>query len=129
MKNGNWLTRYRLRTVIAALSTATSHGLRPGVKGFAEALEATALMSQSGKKDAPVTIQCTRRELNEFVSYMTQLHVAKQSLLIRARIGLAVLCMSNKQILGEDPEELIAREKGAVKSSSDDKVIQLTTKR
>jgi len=125
MKNGNWLTRWRMRNIVAALATATNQGLRPGVKGFAEALEATALMSQHGKKDAPVTIQCTRRELNEFVSYMTALHVAKQSLLIRARIGLAVLCMTDKQILGKDPADLVEREKTNTKHSKDDNVIQL----
>ena len=129
MKNGTWLTRWRMRRIIMALAHATNQGMRPGVKGFAEALEATALMSQHGKKDAPVVIHCTRRELNEFVSYMTNLHVAKQSLLIRARIGLAVLVMSTEQILGEEPEELLAREKMSSKHSSDDKVIQLSTKR
>lgn len=125
MKNGNFLTRWRMRRIVAALAHATNHGMRPAVKGFAEALEATALMSQHGKKDAEVTIRCTRRELNEFVTYMTKLHVAKQSLLIRARIGLAVLCMSDKWVLGESPEEVIAKESQTVKHSKDDNVIQL----
>lgn len=125
MKNGNWLTRWRMRHIVMALAHATNQGMRPGVKGFAEALEATALMASHGKKDAPVTIQCTRRELNEFVAYVTKLHIAKQSLLIRARIGLAVLVLGDKQILGEDPAELIAREKKASKHSTDDNVIQL----
>ena len=129
MKNGTWLSRWRMRQIVAALSHATHHGMRPGVQGFAKSLEATALMSQGMKKDAAVHIKVTRRELNEFIGYMTNLHVAKQSLLIRARIGLAVLCMSDKQILGETPEELVAREKTNTKSSKDDKVIQLSTKR
>lgn len=129
MKNGNWLSRWRLRRIVIALTHATNHGMRPGVKGFAEALEATALMAQHAKKDAPVTINVTRRELNEFITYMTKLHVAKQSLLIRARIGLAVLFLSDKTVLGEDPEELVAREKTVAKSSKDDKVIQLHNKR
>lgn len=125
MKNGNFLSRWRLRRIVAALSHATSHGMRPGVEGFAKALEATALMSQYGKKDAEVLIKCTRRELNEFITYMTSLHTAKQSLLIRARIGLAVLFMSDKQVLGEEPEELVKREKTLAKSSKEDNVIQL----
>jgi len=129
MKNGTWLTRWRMRRIILALAHATNQGMRPGVKGFAEALEATALMSQHGKKDAPVAIHCTRRELNEFITYMTKLHVAKQSLLIRARIGLAVLVLGDTQILGEDPAELVAREKKGMKSSKEDNVIQLSTKR
>lgn len=125
MKNSNWLTRWRMRRIIATLAHATNHGLRPGVLGFAKSLEATAFMSQHGKKNADVSIRVTRRELNEFIIYMTKLHVAKQSLLIRARIGLAVLVVSDKQLLGETPEELIAREKPEVKSSADDKVIKL----
>lgn len=125
MKNGNWLSRWRLRRIIAALAHATMHGLRPGVEGFAKSLEATSLMSSHGKKDSEVTIRVTKRELNEFITYITKLHVAKQSLLIRARIGLAVLAMSDKQVLGETPEELIAREKPKAKSSKDDKRIQL----
>jgi len=129
MKNGTWLSRMRMRMIVGALSHATHHGLRPGVEGFAKALEATALMTQYGKKDAAVTIAVTRRELNEFITYVTQLHIAKQSLLTRARIGLAVLCMTDKQILGETPEDLVAREKTNAKSTKDDKVIQLNTKR
>lgn len=125
MKNGTWITRWRMRQIIAALSHATHHGLRPGVQGFAESLEATALMSRDMKKDAVLHIRVTRRELNEFIGYMTQLHTAKQSLLIRARIGLAVLFMSDKQILGEAPEELVAREKMSAKHSKDDNLIQL----
>lgn len=125
MKNGNWLSRWRMRMIVAALANATNHGMRPGVQGFAKSLEATALMAQDMKKDSPVHIRVTRRELNEFIAYMTKLHVAKQSLLIRARIGLAVLCLSDKQILGEAPEELVAREKTNAKASKDDKVIQL----
>lgn len=125
MKNGTWLSRWRMRRVVAALAHATNHGNRPGVEGFAKALEATALMSSHGKKDADVTIRCTRRELNEFITYITKLHVAKQSLLIRARIGLAMLVLTTEQILGEDPEELIKREKTLAKHSADDRVIQL----
>lgn len=92
-------------------------------------MEATALMASHGKKDADVTIRCTRRELNEFITYMTQLHTTKQSLLMRARVGLAVLAMGDEGVLGETPEELIAREKPDAKSSKDEKVIQLITKR
>ena len=125
MNYQSFLTRWRMRRIVKTLDYATKQGLRPGVEGFAKALEATALMTQHGKKDMPVTVQCTRRELNEFVSYMTRLHVAKQSLLVRARIGLAVLFMSDKKLLGEAPEDLIAHEKMNTKSSSDDKVIQL----
>jgi hypothetical protein len=125
MKNSSWLSRWRLRRIIASLAHATNHGLRPGVLAFAKSLEATALMASHGKKDAEVTIRVTRRELESFITYMTKLHVSKQSLLIRARIGLAVLVMSDKQLLGESPEELIAREKPEAKSSKDDRKIQL----
>ena len=121
----NWLSRWRLRRIILALHSATKQGLKPEVMAFAESLEATSMMVQGGKKDAELTISCTRYELDCFISYMTQLHKSKLSLLHRARIGLATLALSDKIVLGETPEELVVREFPKSKSSKDDNRIQL----
>ena len=123
----NWLSRWRLRRIIAALSYATDYGLRKEVKEFAESLEATSMMTRgiSMKKDTPVTINCTRYQLDIFITYMTKLHSSKLSLWHRARIGLATLAMADKNVLGETPEEFVARELPKAKSSKDDRHIQL----
>lgn len=121
----NWLSRWRLRRIIAALTFATDYGLRKNVVDFAQSLEATILMSRGQKKDAPLTIQATYAEINEFVNYMTRLHSSKLSLWHRARIGLATLALADKHVLGEDPEEFVKREFGKAKSSKDDNKIQL----
>lgn len=68
------------------------------------------------KKDTPITINCTRYQLDVFISYMTRLHRSKLSLLQRATIGLATLAMADKTALGETPEEYVAREKPKAKS-------------
>jgi len=123
----NWLSRWRLRRIIAALKHATDYGLKPEVAGFAKSLEATSMMTRgiSMKKDTPVTIQCTKDELDVFISYMTRLHSSKLSLWQRARIGLATLALKDKYVLGEEPEDFVAREFPNAKSSKDDKRIQL----
>ena len=92
---------------------------------FAQALEATSMMTRgvSLKKDAPVTIECTRTQLDTFISYMTRLHTSKLSLWHRARIGLATLALSDKLALGETPEEFVRRELPKAKSSKDDRMI------
>ncbi len=108
----NWLSRWRLRRIMAALSLATDYGLKKEVKEFAQALEATSLMTRgvSMKKDTPVTINCTRNQLDVFISYMTRLHTSKLSLWQRACIGLATLALADKLALGETPEEYVRRE-------------------
>ena len=125
MKFQNWLSRWRLRRIIAALSHATDYGLKHEVKEFAESLEATSMMTRrlSMKKDTPVTINATREQLDSFISYMTRLHSSKLSLWHRARIGLATLAFSDTHTLGETPEEFIKRELPKAKSSKDDKLI------
>jgi len=121
----NWLSRWRLRRIIAALSYATNYGLKDEVKEFAESLEATSMMTRglSMKKGTPVTINATREQLDSFITYMTRLHGSKLSLWHRARIGLATLAFSDKRVLGETPEEFIKRELPKAKSSADDRVI------
>ncbi len=115
----NILSRWRLRRIIAALSYATDYGLKQEVKQFAEALEATSMMvrGSSMKKNTPVTIKCTREELDSFITYMTRLHSSKLSLWHRARIGLATLVFSDRYVLGEPPEEFIRREFPLAKSA------------
>lgn len=126
----SWKTRWRLRRIIAVLHLATDYGLKKSVVDFAESLEATSMMSRgiSMKKDAPLTIHCTREGLDTFIVYMTKLHSSKLSLWHRARIGLATLAMSDESALGETPHEFVARELPKAKSRDDDNVIQLPTK-
>lgn len=121
----NWLSRWRLRRILAALSFATDFGLKVEVKEFAESLEATSMMTRgsSMKKDTPVTINCTREQLDTFITYMTRLHSSKLSLWHRARIGLATLAITDKLALGETPEEFIRRELPKAKSSASDRLI------
>ena len=116
--NSNWLSRWRLRRIIKALSLATDYGLKKEVREFAQALEATSMMTRSTsmKKDTPVTIQCTRDQLDVFISYMMRLHKSKLSLLLRARIGLATLAVTDEHTLGEGPQEFIDREKPKAKT-------------
>lgn len=121
----NWLTRWRLKRIIAALSLATDYGLKPEVMEFAQSMEATSRMAAGSKKDQEVTLLCTRYQLDCFITYMTRLHTSKLSLWHRARIGLATLVLKDKLVLGEDPLEFIAREFPKSKSSADDKIIQL----
>lgn len=121
----DWLTRWRLKRIIAALSFATDYGLRAGVVEFAQALEATALMSQSAKKGELLTIQVEKQQLNEFITYMTRLHSSKLSLWHRARIGLATLMLKDANVLGESAMEFMEREFPKSKSKKDDNVIQL----
>lgn len=121
----NWINRWKMRQVVKSLEYATNHGLRKGVLEFAKTLEATSMIAAGGKKDQLLTLQTSKSDLQEFITYMTRLHTMKLGLLLRARIGLAVLIQSNKQVLGEEPEELIAREKARSVSSKDDNVIQL----
>ena len=127
MNYTNWLSRWRLRRIIAALSHATSHGLKQEVMDFAGSLEATSMMMRgiSMKKDTPCVINCTRDELDCFIAYMTGLHSSKLSLWHRARIGLATLATTDKRVLGESPEEFIARELPKAKTSASDRKIQL----
>jgi len=122
---GNWHRRWKLRRIILALDHATNHGLRAGVRNFAQSLEATALMARGSKKAALLTITVEYRDLNEFITYMDKLHCSKLSLLLRARLGLATLAVTDKRILGMTPEELIAQEKPKTKSKNDDNVIQI----
>ena len=121
----NWLSRWRLRRIIAALSYATDYGLKDEVKEFAESLEATSMMTRglSMKKDTRVVIHCTREQLDTFITYMTRLHSSKLSLWHRARIGLATLALSDKLALGETPEEFVKRELPLAKSAADDRIV------
>lgn len=122
----HWLARWRLKRIIAALARATDHGLREEVVQFARSLEATEMISRGCKKDQPVMITAEREQLAAFITYMTRLHTSKLSLLLRARIGLATLMVSDKYILGESVDEFIEREFGKAKRSKDDRrIIQL----
>lgn len=121
----DWLTRWRLKRIIAALSFATDYGLRKGVADFAQSLEATALMSQGAKKNAQLTITVEKQQLTEFITYMTRLHSSKLSLWHRARIGLATLMLKDEAVLGEKALEFMQREFPKSKSRKDDNVIQL----
>ena len=112
----DWLTRWRLKRIIAALSRATEFGLREGVINFAEAMSITHSLMAGEKQDKTATITVKRKDLTEFITYMTRLHNAKLSLLQRARIGLATLTMSAEEVLGESPEDLINREKPKAQS-------------
>lgn len=118
----NWLSRWRLRRIMKALSYATDYGLKKDVLEFAQALEATSLLTRgiSLKSDTLVAINCTIKQLNMFISYMTRLHTSKLSLWHRARIGLATLAFTDTHALGETPEEFIKRELPKAKSSKDD---------
>lgn len=122
----HWRNKWRLRRIIVALAHACEYGLRPQVVEFARSLEATENMSRGAKNSQLVTITCEREELTTFITYMTRLHSSKLSLLLRARIGLATLMVSDKYVLGEPVEEFIEREFGKTKRSKDDKrIIQL----
>ena len=107
-----WFYRWKLRRVVAALAIRTS--IRPndtdGVFAFAKMLEATEIMTRGLKKDDEVSLQCTRKELDQFIRYMTTLHDSRLSLLIRARIGLATLTARAEKVLGETPVEVLKTE-------------------
>ena len=87
---------------------------------FSSFEEASELISQGCKKGQVLTITVKREELTAFITYMTRLHSAKLSLLLRAKIGLAMLMVSNRHVLGEPVDEFIEREFGKVKRSKDD---------
>lgn len=125
MKFQNWLSRWRLRRILAALSYATDFGLKKEVLEFARSLEAVSMMTRgvSLKKDTPVIIECTRTQLDTFISYMTRLHTSKLSLWHRARIGLATLALADRYVLGETPEEFVKRELPKAKSAKDNRLI------
>lgn len=119
----NWLSRWRLKRIIAALHFATGYGLRPEVVDFVQALEATSHMARGNKKNMEVKISCTREQLDSFITYMHRLHTSKLSLWHRARIGLATLTLKATHVLGETPEDFVSREFPKSKSSKDDKVV------
>lgn len=119
----HWLSKWRLKRIIMALHHATNYGLRPQVVEFARSLEATENMSRGLKNNQMVTITCEREELACFITYMTRLHSSKLSLVLRARIGLASLMVSDRYVLGEPVDEFIGREFGKAKHSRDDKRI------
>lgn len=124
-KYENWLSRWRLRRIIAALSYATEFGLKKEVSEFARAMEATSLMARGTKKDQELVLTCKREELDCFITYIVRLHSSKLSLWHRARIGLATLALRDKYVLGETPLEFVQREFPKAKSSADDKLIKL----
>lgn len=122
----HWLNKWRLKRIILALHRATECGLRPQVVEFARSLQATEAMSRGVKKHELVTIVCKRDDLASFITYISRLHDAKLSLIVRARIGLVALICKNQYIVGEPIDEFITREFGKVKRSKDDKrIIQL----
>lgn len=122
----HWLNRWRLKRIITALARACNYGLREEVVNFARSLEATEVMSRGCRKDQQITITCERAQLSAFITYMTRLHTSKLSLLLRAKIGLATLMVSDRYVLGEPVDEFIEREFGKVKHSKDDKkIVQL----
>ena len=122
----HWIAKWRLKRVIAALAHACNYGLREEVMEFARSLEATEMMSRGCKNDQMVTITCEREQLAAFITYMTRLHSSKLSLLLRARIGLATLMVSDRYVLGEPVDEFIEREFGKTKHSKDDnRIVQL----
>ena len=124
-KYENWLSRWRLRRIIAALSFATDYGLKQEVVEFAKAMEATSLMARGAKKDQELVMVCKREELDCFITYIVKLHSSKLSLWHRARIGLATLALKDKYVLGETPLDFVKREFPKAKSSIDDKIIKL----
>jgi hypothetical protein len=121
----NWLNRWRLRRIVRALEYATDYGLKKEVRDFAAAMEATLTMAAGAKTNDELLIQCTKQELGCFITYMARLHTSKESLLLRARIGLATLACKDSGVLGEDPLDFYKRELGKARRSKDDKRIQL----
>ena len=121
----NWLNRWRLRRIVRALEYATDYGLKKEVRDFAAAMEATLTMAAGAKTNDELLIQCTKQELGSFITYMARLHTSKESLLLRARIGLATLACKDSGVLGEDPLDFYKRELGKARRSKDDKRIQL----
>ena len=122
----HWIAKWRLKRVITALAHACNYGLREEVMEFARSLEATEMISRGCKNDQMVTITCEREQLAAFITYMTRLHSSKLSLLLRARIGLATLMVSDRYVLGEPVDEFIEREFSKTKHSKDDnRIVQL----
>lgn len=121
----SWLNRWRLRRIIRALEYGTKFGLKPEVRDFAAAMEATLTMAGGGKKNEELLVRCTKQELGTFITYMARLHANKESLLLRARIGLATLACKDSGVLGEDPLDFYKRELGNARSAKDDKRIHL----
>lgn len=128
-----WYRRWMLKRIIMALQIATEeHGLKKEVVAFAGNLEATHAMASGQKKDAMVTLTCTKKELGVFLSYMIQLHNSKLSLLTRARIGLVTLLVDAKKLMprdenGErvDPLVFAQDQFDHAKHSKDEKRVQL----
>lgn len=124
----NSFRRWRLRRIIKALQLAVEdHGLKPEVASFAGTLEATYAMTASLKHDQLTTLTVTKRELGVFISYMTQLHNSKLSLLTRARIGLVTLLIDDKKLLPgkQDPIAFANEQFSMARKPKDDKRIQL----
>lgn len=121
----SWLARWRLRRIVRALEYATGFGLKEEVRDFAAAMEATLTMAGASKKNEELLIKCTKQELGCFITYMARLHASKESLLLRARIGLATLACKDSGVLGEDPLDFYKRELGKARRAKDDRRIQL----
>lgn len=127
----NRFRRWRLRRIVKALQVAVEeHGLKPEVASFAGTMEATYAMAASLKPGQLTTMTVSKRELGVFISYMTQLHNSKLSLLTRARIGLVTLLIDDKKLMPheQDPISFANEQFGKAKSSKDDKRIQLINK-
>ena len=105
-----WINRWRLRRIVRALEYATQYGLKEEVRDFAAAMEATLTMARGAKTDQELLIKCTKQELGAFITYMARLHASKESLLLRARIGLATLACKDSGVLGEEPIDFYKRE-------------------
>lgn len=124
-KFNSWLSRWRVKRIIAALAFAIDYGMKPEVMEFAKTLEAALLMARGKKKDELLTITVRHDQLKMFITYMVRLQTNKLSLWHRARIGLATLAISSKGTLGETPEDFVARELPKAKSAKDGKIIQI----
>ena len=120
-----WYFRWKLRRVVAVLAHRTNAPKEhaAGVHAFAKMLEASEIMTRSVKKHEQVPMQCTRAELDSFIRYMTTLHDSRLSLLIRARVGLATLAMTDEEVLGESPKDVVKSEHGRRLAKSDSRFV------
>lgn len=113
-----WLSKWRLRRIIVALTGQVSQGASPHVMEFAKALEATELMTRGLKKDTAVSIQVERAQLSAFIRYMCSLHDAKLSRIMLARIGLATLFLRDESALQQPAKEVLEQEMDRTKKGS-----------
>lgn len=96
-----WLTRWRLRRLIAKLAYMTSRGSTPPVVSFYKRLEATLMMTEDLNGDDDINIVVTKDEVLCFTEFTFRLNQEKLNMLNAVRVALAAVAISDEEALGD----------------------------